>query len=109
VGILLHKGSAKLFVSVLQAWKPRAALFITEVNREERFSDIRDLEWSEPFHKELGFESIDYRRKGPALATSKMSASSQDTCAFFIARPDARRGIRNDDFAKLVADAVTQM
>ena len=99
-------GSAKLLLSVLQAWKPRAALFITEINRKERFSDIRDLEWSEPFHEALGLTRIGHRKQGPVVATGKMP--SQDTCAFFIVRPDARQGVHYEHFAKLVADAVTE-
>jgi hypothetical protein len=77
--------SANLLASTLEAWRPRVAVFITEVNSLTK----RSLEWSAPFHEPLHIRDIQYKDEGPIVATARLG---QNTQAVFLVRPDARRG-----------------
>ncbi len=99
-------GSAKLLALALRAWKPCAALFVTEIDRPE---DLGDLEWSRPFHEKLGVTDISPTGEWPVLATSKVSAAGPDASALFVVRPDAPRVSRADDWARGVIKAAREL
>lgn len=81
--------SAELLKSALNRWRPRVALFITEVNSPTN----RSFSWSEPFLDRLPISDIQCRPEGPIVATARLHENAH---AVFLVRPDKRRGPRPD-------------
>jgi hypothetical protein len=92
-----REASAELLRIALRDWRPRVAIFITEVNSLQR----RTLEWSESFHAALEITDLRRRSDGPVVATGKLK--DRATCVIFVVRPDSRHGVRYNFTQELIS------